>query len=409
MALAQRCLPNSLALTGTDAIQKREELQSALKRAASTAATLESHENATLYVGTAGAAYALHELSKKPIASQCIDFSLKHASRELLTYTLTAYTNHPGKPGKKQSVFIGDSGALLVASLVSSDDPEVGDSSYYAEQYKGILPQALDAEEDEVLFGRAGWLLGLLQLQRRCGVDVSNEARQVIRKMVSSGRDGAANLLPRRKDQLPNLFYAWHYKFYIGAAHGLFGIALSLIRSEQHWPSELNMRDDVRSLLEFLLSLECDADGNPAEGGYYPTRVFPTTKQPLVHWCHGSPGAIMTFAAAHESPTIGEQKYRDAADRAAAAVWHHGLLHKGPGLCHGIAGNAYALARNATSNGEAAVRFAEFASSAEGLSTWESPDHPASLYEGCAGLIPLIGSMLEGESVALQRMPLYDE
>lgn len=34
-----------------------------------------------------------------------------------------------------------------------------------------------------------------------------------------------------------------------------------------------------------------------------------------------------------------------AALRAGELVWQRGLLKKGPGLCHGVSGNAYALAR----------------------------------------------------------------
>ena len=50
--------------------------------------------------------------------------------------------------------------------------------------------------------------------------------------------------------------------------------------------------------------------------------------------------------AAAACPT--QPKYLAAARRCADVVWHRGLLKKGDGLCHGIAGNAYsflALAR----------------------------------------------------------------
>ena len=37
------------------------------------------------------------------------------------------------------------------------------------------------------------------------------------------------------------------------------------------------------------------------------------------------------------------QRFLTAARRAGECVWRLGLLHKGPGLCHGISGNAYSL------------------------------------------------------------------
>jgi hypothetical protein len=42
---------------------------------------------------------------------------------------------------------------------------------------------------------------------------------------------------------------------------------------------------------------------------------------------------------------LGGDSYLSAALRAGELVWQRGLLTKGPGLCHGVAGNAYALAQ----------------------------------------------------------------
>ena len=39
----------------------------------------------------------------------------------------------------------------------------------------------------------------------------------------------------------------------------------------------------------------------------------------------------------------GDESFRDACLRGAETVWLYGLLMKGPGLCHGVAGNGYAL------------------------------------------------------------------
>ena len=40
---------------------------------------------------------------------------------------------------------------------------------------------------------------------------------------------------------------------------------------------------------------------------------------------------------------IGRDRLVDVATRAAAVVWERGVLRKGNGLCHGVAGNAYAF------------------------------------------------------------------
>jgi hypothetical protein len=36
-----------------------------------------------------------------------------------------------------------------------------------------------------------------------------------------------------------------------------------------------------------------------------------------------------------------EQKYLDSCLKCGELIWQKGLLKKGPGLCHGVAGNGY--------------------------------------------------------------------
>jgi hypothetical protein len=59
-----------------------------------------------------------------------------------------------------------------------------------------------------------------------------------------------------------------------------------------------------------------------------------------MQWCHGAPGIITGLACypRHHSPTM-EALLLAAGE----AVWQAGPLSKGYGLCHGTAGNGYAL------------------------------------------------------------------
>lgn len=57
-----------------------------------------------------------------------------------------------------------------------------------------------------------------------------------------------------------------------------------------------------------------------------------------VQWCHGAPGMIISLAA------LPADLRTDALLLAGGELtWTAGALRKGPGLCHGTAGNAYAL------------------------------------------------------------------
>ncbi len=59
----------------------------------------------------------------------------------------------------------------------------------------------------------------------------------------------------------------------------------------------------------------------------------------LVQWCHGAPGVVAALAPVNWHHTSLETLLL----RAGEFVWKAGPLLKGPGLCHGTAGNGYAL------------------------------------------------------------------
>merc|ERR1712008_572844 len=60
-----------------------------------------------------------------------------------------------------------------------------------------------------------------------------------------------------------------------------------------------------------------------------------------VHWCHGAPGMLGLMAVAAEVMGDETGTLRQAAIQAAEVVWERGVILKGNGLCHGLAGNAY--------------------------------------------------------------------
>ncbi len=73
----------------------------------------------------------------------------------------------------------------------------------------------------------------------------------------------------------------------------------------------------------------------------WPTSADPywAAEQPIrVQWCHGAPGLVTTLAGLARTPET------DSLLAAAGElVWRAGPLAKGPGLCHGTAGNGCAF------------------------------------------------------------------
>ncbi len=109
----------------------------------------------------------------------------------------------------------------------------------------------------------------------------------------------------------------------------------------------------VRPCLDYLLSLQLPS-------GNFPSSLESPSDR-LVHWCHGAPGFVHLMARAYTVSQLsmeaqpaantlclqefGDERYLHAAQRCGEVVWQRGLLKKGCGLCHGVAGNAYTFLR----------------------------------------------------------------
>jgi len=86
-----------------------------------------------------------------------------------------------------------------------------------------------------------------------------------------------------------------------------------------------------------------------------------------------------------------EEKFLNAAIDCGEVVWARGLLRKGYGICHGVAGNAYTFVAlyQATGNElhlHRAVQFALWCGTFDSNQD-NPPDRPFSLFEGLAGTI----------------------
>lgn len=133
------------------------------------------------------------------------------------------------------------------------------------------------------------------------------------------------------------------------------------------------------------------------------------TDKRLVHWCHGAPGIVYLLGKAYQ--IFQQVKYLNACRKAANLIWHKGMLRKGPGLCHGVAGNGYTFLLLYRITGEdlylhRANKFAEFLLEDEFRNKARTPDRPNSLYEGVAGTVCFLIDMLMPETGAFPFMEI---
>lgn len=240
---------------------------------------------------------------------------------------------------------------------------------------------------DELLYGRIGYLYSLLFINKHYkGEKVSfRYIQEVCEVVIKSGENFAIH--KRMKNQSP-LMYNWLGEYYIGPAHGLAGIYYFLMQPECNVSVE-KLQTLVRPSVEYVRQLKYPSGNYPACIG--------DNRDLLVHWCHGAPGVIYMLTQACK--LFQDGNYLADAAQCAENSWQRGLLKKGYGICHGVAGNAYSLLAmfNLTHDLKYLYRACKFAEWCMdyGEHGCRIPDAPFSLFEGLAGTIYFLADLLD--------------
>ncbi|KAK0175921.1 hypothetical protein PV328_000110 [Microctonus aethiopoides] len=365
-----------------------------------------TNSDGEIYVGMSGIAYAFYHASKNN--SDCNEYYLQLAQR----YLQPAIRELKKKRGNNQlsSGFLcGDAGIIAVAAVITASigDTQQSDvlAKYYVELADVCRPvNFLRTGSDEFFVGRTGYIYGAIWLNKILGRPVVplEIIHELGKATIISGKKYAA----KNSSPCP-LMYSYYGVEYLGAAHGLCSILKVLIQI----PNFLDMNPEadslVRRCLDYLLTLETPSANYPCALDEIGNNKR-SEEDELVHWCHGAPGMIYLFANAYLRWQ--DQRYMDAIKRAGDLIWRKGLLRKGPGICHGIAGNGYAflLLYRLTDDIiylQRAAMFADFLRNDNFKSNANTPDEPYSLYEGLAGTLCFITDLDHPENATF---PFYD-
>jgi lantibiotic modifying enzyme len=140
-------------------------------------------------------------------------------------------------------------------------------------------------------------------------------------------------------------FYMWTQDLYghtvqlLGAGHGFVGNVYPLLRGAALLDSA--RREELYERCAKTLRVTCALENGEANWPQGIGTPRPGRTHKLMQWCHGAPGVITALAASYPS---GRSLEIDALLVAGGeAIWAAGPLLKGYGLCHGTAGNGYAL------------------------------------------------------------------
>lgn len=362
----------------------------------------ESSDDSGLYVGTSGIAYMFYYLAKQPQFSQYSQ-SYLYKAETYLTKSLEAI----------RTVSVEDLGAFLVGNcgvnaVASAYYNYIGNndlaSTYRRAYYTGanaLKEKAFDKRgADELFVGRAGFVAGALWMAKETNTDFhKKDVYDLCDCMVQSGRD-----LSQKWAHRSPLMYQYYNVSYVGAAHGLSSILQVLMSVPGYLENRPQESIDVKGSVDYLLSLQ-DPEGN------FPSETTEHRSQnELVHWCHGAPGVIYTMAKAYL--VFKEEQYLKSCHDAANHIWRKGLLKKGPGICHGVAGNAYAFLLMYRLTGDSqwlnkAASFAKFMQSDEFKKNARVPDCPYSLYEGIAGTACFLMDLIAPQKAAFPFMDVF--
>ncbi|KAG7301284.1 hypothetical protein JYU34_014205 [Plutella xylostella] len=350
---------------------------------------LHRHVDGGLYVGVGGVAYMFYHLAKNPLLSA----NKKHYVEKGIEYIKPALET---TTGDKTSFLLGDAGTYAVATVLLK---EKGDAEYkntlskYQALYRTFLnPSMLKCGSDEFFVGRAGYLAAALWLTRELQAPVftKEELYALCDVIVESGR-----MYSDQHSSPSPLMYHYYNTEYLGAAHGIAAILQMLLSVPGYLESNRVAAVDIKNTVTYLAKLQTPEGNWPCC-----MEEISHADHKLVHWCHGAPGMVYLMAKAFL--VMKDRLYLDACIKAADLVWEKGLLRKGPGICHGVAGNGYVFLLLYRLTGDVkylyrAKVFGEFMSSELFLKEARVPDNPQTLYEGTAGAVCYLSDLLVPE------------
>lgn len=280
-----------------------------------------------LYAGAAGVVWALETLRRRGHADVRIDLAAT-ARRALEKWRADPDMPERREPpvNTRSSLFFGESGILLVHALVAPDDD-------VAEDLLALVRANRDCETNELMGGSPGTMLAAKAMLDRTGDE----------RWADAWRDSAEELWRRRY-----LDGFWTYPPYgkaPGASHGLATNASILLQGGDLVPADRRERLRTESS-EALARAAVREDGLANWSmAVEDCGELEWMGEIRLQWCHGGAGVVASAA-----------EYLDEELLLAGAelVWlaGPGSMEKGPGICHGTAGNGYALLRTFGRSGE---------------------------------------------------------
>jgi Lanthionine synthetase C-like protein len=335
----------------------------------------------SLYLGSAGVLWALWFLQREGAVALNLDPAAG------IEQAHAAYWAEPDTGAVVPSYYLGEVGLLLLRWRLTAS-PEVADALYASIESNIPNPtnEALWAAPGTMV---AAWHLWAATGEPRWRMLFGANVEQLCRTWVF---DEQAQCHLWTQDMYGKVVQ------YLGAGHGFAGNVYALLKGAALLDERQRETLYERCLATLQATAVIEGDAVNWRPGTYTPR--PGSARLLMQWCHGAPGIVTALAdfPAGRSPAM------DALLVGAGhAVWQAGPLAKGPGLCHGTAGNGYALLKLYRRTGDAmwlerARAFAMHAIEQQQRTRHEHDRGRYTLWTGDAGLAVYLWHCLDGRA-----------
>jgi hypothetical protein len=266
----------------------------------------------SLYLGAAGVVWALDVLARVGAAE---------LGRPWLPVAAELHERYLARPDFGEAVpslWAGESGILLVAHGLAP-------SAVQEERLLACVRANVDNPTREQLWGSPGTMLAAQAMHELTGDE----------RWAEAWRDSAAWLWDEWRDEVWQQDLYGEIVHYLGPAHGFVGNVLALAGGTL-------LDDERRAQLErrAISVVAAHAEREDGLAQWPPALERPGKPQPIrTQWCHGAPGIVTSLA----SLAPGDDQLGELLVAGGQLTWSAGPLVKGPGLCHGTAGNGYAF------------------------------------------------------------------
>lgn len=275
-----------------------------------------------LYLGAAGVMWALthlRALDHERGAASFPDFrAVLPGMLETNRALISGYAEGPA------SLLIGDAGILLV-------DWQATRSAQSAAELARVIARNRDNPALELMWGAPGTMLAALAMHDWTGDESWGElfrtSAQALWQALEHDRE-------RHVPLWTQTLYGSRPRL-LGAVHGFAGNVFPLIRGARLLPPDQWARWR-RAIVQTITGMALREPGlvNWPQGLGTPR---PGRTGLLVQHCHGAPGIVTCVAG------LAEPELDHLLVEAGELIWRAGPVAKGPSLCHGTAGNGYAL------------------------------------------------------------------